>query len=107
MMVRSRKKGCNDCSPTSTAASRTLSAHKVIDTGPYTVVHHPGYVAGILFCLGTALCLGSVWALIPAGIASALLILRTQWEDQTLQAELAGYKGYTQRVRSRLIPKVW
>jgi protein-S-isoprenylcysteine O-methyltransferase Ste14 len=70
-------------------------------------VRHPGYVAGILFSVGTALCLASVGALIPAGLSSALLILRTQWEDQTLQAELAGYKEYTERVRYKLIPGVW
>jgi protein-S-isoprenylcysteine O-methyltransferase Ste14 len=70
-------------------------------------VRHPDYVAGILFCVGTALCLGSVWALLPAGLASFLLILRTRWEDQTLQAELRGYKEYTERVRYKLIPGVW
>jgi protein-S-isoprenylcysteine O-methyltransferase Ste14 len=79
----------------------------VIDTGPYAVVRHPGYVAAILLCVGSALCLGSLWALIPAGLASALLVLRTRWEDQTLQAELPGYQEYTARVRSRLIPGVW
>ncbi len=81
--------------------------HRVIDAGPYAVVRHPGYVGGVLFCVGSALCLGSVWALIPAGLASFLLVLRTHWEDQTLQAELPGYKEYTQRVRYRLIPGVW
>lgn len=79
----------------------------VIDTGPYTIVRHPGYVGGVLFCVGAALCLGSLWALIPAGLASLLLILRTRWEDQMLQAELTGYKDYTQRVRYKLIPGVW
>ena len=39
--------------------------------------------------------------------ASALLIPRTRWEDQTLQAELPGYKEYAQRVRYKLIPGVW
>jgi protein-S-isoprenylcysteine O-methyltransferase Ste14 len=34
-------------------------------------------------------------------------ILRTRWEDQTLQPELPGYKKYTQRVRYRLVPGVW
>lgn len=86
---------------------QTERGHKVVDTGPYTIVRHPGYVGGVLLCLGAAMCLGSVWALIPAGVASALLILRTYWEDQMLQAELAGYKEYTQRVRYRLIPGVW
>jgi protein-S-isoprenylcysteine O-methyltransferase Ste14 len=90
-----------------TVRIQTERGHKVIDTGPYSFVRHPGYVGGTLFCLGTALCLGSVWALIPAGLASALLILRTCWEDQTLQAELVGYKENTQRARYKLIPGVW
>ena len=66
-------------------------------------MRHPGYVAACLF-VGIALSLGSLWALVPAGLASLLLIVRTRWEDRTLRAELAGYKGYTQRVRSRWIP---
>ena len=80
---------------------------RVIDTGPYAVVRHPGYVAGILLCVATALCLGAVWAMIPAGVAAAVLVVRTRREDQTLQAELAGYRDYTQRVRSKLLPGVW
>ena len=90
-----------------TVRIQTDRGHKVIDTGPYAIVRHPGYVGGILFFVGTSLCLGSAWALVPAGLASALLILRTLWEDQTLQAELAGYKEYTERVRFRLIPGGW
>ncbi len=90
-----------------TVRIQTDRGHKVIDTGPYAIVRHPGYVGGILFFVGIALCLGSVWALVPAGLASAVLILRTKWEDQTLQAELPGYKEYTQRVRYKLIPGVW
>jgi len=54
-----------------------------------------------------ALSLGSLWALIPAGIASTVLIVRTHWEDQTLQDELEGYKEYAMRVRYKLIPRVW
>ena len=91
----------------SPARIQTERGHKLIDTGPYALVRHPGYVGGILFCVGTALCLGSLGALIAAGLASALLVLRTRWEDQTLQAELAGYKEYTRRVRSKLLPGVW
>jgi protein-S-isoprenylcysteine O-methyltransferase Ste14 len=81
--------------------------HKVIDTGPYAIVRHPGYVAGALLFVGIALALGSLWAMIPAGLAIVVLILRTKWEDQTLQAELAGYKGYAERVRFKLVPGVW
>jgi protein-S-isoprenylcysteine O-methyltransferase Ste14 len=81
--------------------------HTVVDTGPYAVVRHPGYVAAIAMFAGIALCLGSLWALLPAGLFSSLIILRTGWEDQTLQAELPGYKEYTLVVRSRLVPGVW
>jgi protein-S-isoprenylcysteine O-methyltransferase Ste14 len=90
-----------------TVRIQTDRGHKVIDTGPYGIVRHPGYVGFMLFFVGTALCLGSVWTLLPAGLTCALLVLRTRWEDQTLQAELPGYKEYTERVRYRLIPGVW
>src|SRR5262245_5421561 len=79
----------------------------VIDTGPYAVVRHPGYASWLPISVGLALCLGSLWALIPAGLSMAVLILRTRWEDQTLQAELPGYKEYAQRVSYRLLPGVW
>ena len=35
----------------------------------------------------------------PAGLAALLLLMRTQWEDGMLQAELADYAVYTQRIR--------
>ncbi|MDY0039209.1 MAG: isoprenylcysteine carboxylmethyltransferase family protein [Desulforhabdus sp.] len=86
---------------------QTERGHRVIDTGPYATVRHPGYVAACLLITGIALSLGSLWALVPAGLASGLLVLRTVWEDRTLRQELPGYQEYTQRVRFRLIPGVW
>jgi protein-S-isoprenylcysteine O-methyltransferase Ste14 len=90
-----------------TVRIQTDRGHQVIDTGRYALVRHPGYVGGMLFLVGSPLCLGSLWALLPAGLASGLLLLRTRWEDQTLQAELPGYKQYAQTVRYKLIPGVW
>lgn len=90
-----------------TVRIQTDRGHEVIDTGPYAIARHPGYVGGIIHAIGMALSLGSLWALIPAGIASIVLIVRTRWEDQTLQEELTGYKEYTQRVQYKLIPGVW
>jgi protein-S-isoprenylcysteine O-methyltransferase Ste14 len=81
--------------------------HRVIDTGPYAIVRHPGYVGACLLLAGTALSLGSLWALVPAGLCACALILRTKWEDETLQAELTGYRDYAQRVPFRLIPGLW
>jgi protein-S-isoprenylcysteine O-methyltransferase Ste14 len=86
---------------------QTERGHTVIDRGPYAIVRHPGYVAAFFLFVGTALALGSLWALVPAGFFFALLILRTQWEDQTLQGELVGYKEYAARVRYKLIPGMW
>lgn len=57
--------------------------------------------------LATPVVLSSVWALIPAGLGAALLVVRTALEDKTLQEELPGYKEYTQKTRYRLLPGVW
>jgi protein-S-isoprenylcysteine O-methyltransferase Ste14 len=86
---------------------QTDRGHKVIDTGPYAIVRHPGYAFGYPFFLGMPLALGSLWGLIPAVLLCPLLVLRTIWEDQTLRKELPGYQEYTQRVRYRLIRGVW
>ena len=80
---------------------------RVIDTGPYRFVRHPGYIAALFIFFGMALALGSFLALVPAAVASALLVLRTSWEDRLLRAELAGYDDYARQVRWRLVPGVW
>ena len=86
---------------------QTERGHKVIDAGPYAVVRHPMYVACFFLFPGIALALGSFWALIPAALVSVVLVVRTVFEDRTLQEELDGYREYAKRVRCRLIPGVW
>jgi protein-S-isoprenylcysteine O-methyltransferase Ste14 len=90
-----------------TVRLQTDRGQTVIQTGPYAIMRHPGYSSGLLIFVGTALALGSLWALIPAVVSWLLLVLRTKWEDDTLQAELPGYKEYTQKVRYRLLPGIW
>jgi protein-S-isoprenylcysteine O-methyltransferase Ste14 len=90
-----------------TVRIQTDRGHTVIDTGPYALVRHPGYVAACLLCVGMALSLGSFWALIPAFVSCLLLVVRTIWEDRTLQDDLPGYREYAQRVRYRLLAGVW
>jgi protein-S-isoprenylcysteine O-methyltransferase Ste14 len=80
---------------------------RVIDSGPYRFVRHPGYVAALFLFFGMALALGSLWALAPAALAAAVLVLRTSWEDRLLRAELPGYDDYSHRVRWRLVPGLW
>ena len=86
---------------------QTDRGHRVIDGGPYAFVRHPGYASGFSVFIGMPLCLGSLWALIPAVLLCLLLVVRTIWEDQTLRKELVGYEEYAKRVRFRLIPGVW
>jgi protein-S-isoprenylcysteine O-methyltransferase Ste14 len=78
-----------------------------ITGGPYRIVRHPGYIAGIALFAGMALALASWWALIPVAVASALLVVRTRLEDRLLRAELAGYQAYADKTRYRLVPGVW
>ena len=81
--------------------------HRVINSGPYRMVRHPGYLGTILCYLFTPLLLGSTWGFIPAIGAVIVLIIRTEREDKTLRAELAGYEEYTQQTRYRLLPGIW
>ena len=81
--------------------------HAVCDTGPYRLVRHPGYSGWMLGLVAMSLMLGSLWALIPAALAIITLIIRTAFEDRTLQTELPGYADYAQHTRYRLLPGIW
>jgi protein-S-isoprenylcysteine O-methyltransferase Ste14 len=81
--------------------------HYVIDTGPYRVVRHPGYVGLVPWVLSIPLLLVSARAFLPAGLAVISLLVRTALEDRTLHKKLPGYAEYAARVRSRLVPGVW
>ena len=81
--------------------------HHVITSGPYRYVRHPGYSGIILIWPGTALVLGSWWAMLPAVGIVLIYIVRTALEDKTLLDELDGYREYAARVRYRLLPGVW
>ena len=90
-----------------TVRIQTNHGHRVIDTGPYAYMRHPGYVGFSGWMLSTPFLLASTWAFVPALITVVLLVIRTALEDRTLQAELPGYAEYATRVRFRLIPGVW
>jgi protein-S-isoprenylcysteine O-methyltransferase Ste14 len=90
-----------------TVRIQTERGHRVIDTGPYAVMRHPGYIGAVVLSVGIALALGSLWALVPAAAVALLLAGRTLAEEATLKAELAGYSDYTTRVRYRWVPGVW
>ena len=82
-------------------------SHEVATSGPYRFVRHPGYAGAILAFIGTPMLMGSWWSMIPAVLGVGGYVLRTALEDRTLQAELLGYREYSEDVRYRLIPGVW
>jgi protein-S-isoprenylcysteine O-methyltransferase Ste14 len=90
-----------------TVRIQTEHGHRVIDTGPYAYVRHPGYVGVSAWIISTPLLLSSNLAFIPAFITVLLFVIRTALEDRMLHNELSGYSDYANRVRFRLIPGVW
>lgn len=90
-----------------TVRIQTEHDHRVIDTGPYAFVRHPGYAGFVGVIAGTPLLLGSAWAFIPALLSLAALAVRTALEDRTLKDELTGYCDYAARIRFRLVPGLW
>ena len=61
----------------------------------------------LLGSIALPLALGSVLAFIPLFIMIVLIVVRTYFEDITLQKELTGYPEYCKKVKYRLIPFVW
>lgn len=86
---------------------QTERGHHPITTGPYAIIRHPGYLGIGLFSLLIPIGLGSYWTLIPGGLMTLLLVVRTALEDKTLQEELEGYAEYAKQTRYRLLPGIW
>lgn len=90
--------------------SRTVKVEKnqrVVDTGLYSVVRHPMYIATVLMFLAMPVILGSLYSLILFCFYPAVIVVRIKNEEELLERELAGYKEYKARVKYRLIPFVW
>lgn len=84
------------------------TGHRVVDTGPYRFVRHPGYAGVLLSFLALGLALQSWAALLLMAVATtAALAYRVRVEEQFLLGELGDdYRRYAQRTR-HLIPYVW
>ena len=79
----------------------------VIQDGAYRYVRHPMYIGIVVAFLGIPLVLGSWWAMIPSVLIVALFVYRTYKEDRMLENGLAGYVEYKEKVRYRLLPRIW
>jgi protein-S-isoprenylcysteine O-methyltransferase Ste14 len=81
--------------------------HRVIESGPYGWVRHPGNTSAILIAASLALAFGSSWAMIGAALVALVVLRRTQREDRFLCQQLIGYREYAGRVQYRLIPGLY
>ena len=80
---------------------------KVIKSGPYKFVRHPGYIGMLIGSFPLPFAFGSALSLIPVIIMVIIVFVRTFYEDRTLQEELPGYSDYCKEVKYRLIPFIW
>ena len=80
---------------------------RVIASGPYARVRHPMYTGMLLGTLATPLCLGSYLGELLFLPLCAVFVARLRAEESFLRGALPDYGDYLERVRYRLIPKLW
>ena len=93
-----------------TYLSRTIKVEKnqkVIDTGLYSIVRHPMYMATLILFLSMPLVLGSIISFLVFLIYSFIIIKRLKNEEEFLEKELDGYSEYKKKVKYRLIPFIY
>jgi protein-S-isoprenylcysteine O-methyltransferase Ste14 len=86
---------------------QTERGQHLIDTGVYRFVRHPMYLGASLVFFGAALLFGSICGLFAGLAMVGLLVVRIFGEEKLLARDLEGYKAYREKVRYRLIPRVW
>jgi len=90
------------------AANITVEADQtVVSTGLYGLVRHPMYFGSLIMMVGTSLALGSYWGLVAVVVMALLFVVRIVDEEKVLTDGLSGYREYTHKVHSRLVPHVW
>jgi protein-S-isoprenylcysteine O-methyltransferase Ste14 len=81
--------------------------HRLITTGPYGFVRHPGYLGEIASVLGMSLALSSLIGLAMTILLVPVLIRRIGTEEEMLLARFGDeYREYVQRTK-RLIPGIY
>lgn len=93
-----------------TYASRIIEIQenqKLIDTGLYSFVRHPMYLAASILYIASPLVLGSFYGIVPMLFLPFLLAYRIRNEEEVLKVGLIGYKEYIRRVKFRMIPYLW
>ncbi|MFE4975193.1 methyltransferase family protein [Kitasatospora sp. NPDC056651] len=91
-----------------TRTLRTVDTQRLVRTGPYRLIRHPGYAGSLLVWVGYALGTGS-WA--AALVVAALLLAAYGWrisaEERLLLDAFDGEYEEYRRVSKRLVPFVY
>jgi protein-S-isoprenylcysteine O-methyltransferase Ste14 len=78
----------------------------VVSTGLYRAVRHPIYMGYLITHVGFVVANPTSWNLLVLALADIGLLIRAVYEERTLAADSA-YRDYMQRVRWRIVPKVF
>jgi protein-S-isoprenylcysteine O-methyltransferase Ste14 len=81
--------------------------HRLISSGPYSVVRHPIYSGLLLALLGTALDVGQLRALVAVGMAFMIWLVKSRTEERFMIERFGEeYEDYRRRTRA-LVPFVF
>lgn len=93
-----------------TYLSRTIEVQdgqKVIDSGLYSIVRHPMYMATTVLFLAMPLVLASPISFLVMIGYIPIIARRIRNEEKILEEGLEGYKKYKQKVKYKVIPWLW
>ncbi len=85
---------------------RPLPEHELVTRGPYALVRHPMYSAGILFFGGVSLSFSWLGVALTGALA-VLWAAKARVEERFLGERFPEYSDYRRRVRRRLVPFVY
>lgn len=82
---------------------------KIVTSGIYSKVRHPGYLGVILMYVGFAVIFGASFIVYIVAIFFIVLLVLTAMEEEKVLLERFGeeYKEYMRRVKWRFVPKVF
>ena len=90
-----------------TRTLRTDAEQRVVTTGPYRWVRHPGYTGSLLIWTGFAVTSRSMPVIgVVVGLLGRVYQRRVRAEEQLLHRELPGYTAYSQHTKT-LVPLIW
>lgn len=81
--------------------------HKIVRTGPYSIVRHPIYSGFMLATLGTAIVFGTVGGLVSTALVMLSWGYKSRLEERYMIQQFgAEYEDYRRDVKG-LIPGIW